>query len=60
MMKYLPYGAKPGYVARAKKCCGEHPVLTAFVVLLAVAALVFSIVVVVKLLKRNDELLDDE
>jgi len=60
MMKYLPYGTKPGYVTKVKKCCGEHPVITGLVIVLAVAALAFSIYMVVRLAKKAEGMLDDE
>ncbi|MCL2573610.1 MAG: hypothetical protein FWE34_03535 [Defluviitaleaceae bacterium] len=61
MMKFLPCGSRPSYITRTKNYASEHPVVTALVIALAAAALVFSIVVIVKLLKRSEEgMLDDE
>ena len=60
MMKFMPIGAKPGYVTRVKKCCSDHPVITALVILLVAAAIAFTIVAIVKLAKREEGLLDDE
>jgi len=60
MKKYLSYVPSNGYITKARKSCADHPVIAALVILLAVAALVFTIIAIVKLVNKNNDLLDDE
>ena len=52
-MKNLPYG-------KVKKCCASHPVVTAVIVMLIVAAVAFAIAAIVKMAQREEDLLDEE
>ena len=60
MKKYLSYVPKTGYITKAKRCCANHPVIATLAILLAVAALVFTIIAIVKLVSKDEDLLDDE
>ena len=53
MKNYLPY-------ARAKGCCAKHPVLTAVVVALIAAGIIFAVMAIVKMAQRENDLLDEE
>lgn len=53
MRNYLPYG-------RVKKTCSDHPVLTVLFLVLIVAAIVFAVLAIVKMAKREEDLLDEE
>ena len=59
-MKHFPCGSKIGYVSKAKKCCSDHPVVTAIIIALIAAAITFAIVAIVKMAKKEEDLLDEE
>ena len=59
MKKYLSYVPKTGYVAKVKKSCSDHPVIAGLIALLVVAAIVFTIIAIVKMVNREEEALED-
>lgn len=45
---------------KLRKCCSDHPVITALVAVFIVAAITIAIVAIVKMVKREEELLEEE
>ena len=60
MKNYLPYGTKAGYFGKAKKCCANHPVVTFLIIAIIVAAIAFAIAAIVKLVQKEEDILDEE